>query len=52
MEKPNGMECCFIKSDAGLYYLDTAAAFKDNEHGMSLLMTVEDKQSNYMVRAY
>jgi hypothetical protein len=52
IEKPDGMEKCFIKNPVGLYYLDTATDSITNEQGMTLIMTVEDKQSKYMVRGY
>ena len=51
VEKPDGTERRFLKTDAGLFYLDTAN--RDNvELGMLLLHTVADKKSKYTARAY
>jgi Zinc knuckle len=51
IQKPDGMEQCFIKTKEGLYYyLDTEVA--TTRHGRMLIITVVDKQSKYQVRKY
>ena len=65
VHKKNGMQRRFVKSDRGLYYLDTATARSDAEPTEDqavqpteeqpetiLLSTVEDKKSKYTVRDY
>lgn len=52
MEKPNGMEKCFVKNDTGLYNLAITADPITSDQGITLMTTVADKQSNYTVRAY
>jgi Zinc knuckle len=51
VEKPDGTERHFVKTDAGLFYLDTANKDKV-KLGTTLLHTVADKKSKYTVRAY
>jgi hypothetical protein len=46
VEKPNGTERWFVKTNAGLYCFDTA------EHGTVLVNTVDDSKSRYPVCAY
>jgi hypothetical protein len=46
VEKPDGMERRFVKTDAGLYCFNTA------EHGTVLVNTVDNNKSRYPARAY
>jgi len=52
VKKPDGMECHFIQTMAGLYYLDTTASLSTNEHDTALVTTVADKKSKYTIHAY
>ena len=57
VEKPDGTERRFIKTESGLYSLDMAASVgqrqtSPSEQGMALVVTVEDNRSKYPIHDY